>query len=109
MVDTSAPTMMVPVVVCPVAGLMNWVGKAVSRQWPPPDSAGTVTAWPVRPAAQPGLAGIAGGGMMFDWDGMTANWGCTATCTCSGLPFAGSQSTIPPPGTSSGHTDEPVV
>src|SRR4029077_19042427 len=103
MVDTSAPTMMVPVVVSPVALLMNRVGKAVSRQWPPPDSAGTVTALPVRPAAQPGSAGMDGAGMMFDWDGMTANWGCTATTTCSDWPFEGRQSTIPPPGTSSGH------
>ena len=65
MLDTSRPTMMVPVVVCPVASLMNWVGKAVSRQWPPPDSAGTVTVWPARPAAQPGSAGMAGRREMF--------------------------------------------
>src|SRR6516225_2220354 len=105
MLDTSTPTMMVPVVVCPVTSLRNRVGKAVTRQWPPPDSAGRVAVWPARPAAQPGSVGMTGPGMMFELDGMTSNWGSTATTTCCTWPPAVSQSAIVLPGTGTGQGD----
>ena len=50
---------------------------------------------------------MTGPGMMFDWDGMTANWGSTATTTCCTRPPAVSQSAIVLPGTSSGQGDGP--
>ena len=62
MLATSTPTIMVPLVVCPVApfdepGGKGWSAASGRR----PTSAGTVTVWPAWPAAQPG-SGMTGPG-----------------------------------------------
>src|SRR6266516_2431072 len=89
------PMTMVPVVTCPLRLLVSVADRAVTRQWPPPVCARTVTGLPEMLSSQPRLSCMAGPGTVVGWESTPAG-GLAGTQTGCGGPLVASQERATP-------------